>query len=235
MALPKPTRPEYSTTIPSTGRKIRYQPFTVKEEKVLVLAAEGKDNDEIANAVRNCLKNCITSPSDVDIDELALFDIEFLFLKCRAKSVGEKVQLRVIDPSDETFVTDAEINVDKIKVIENPDHSQIIDFGDGMSLKLKYPGIDFFAEGIPLTNITDIGTTVTRCFQTLIHGDDVYNREELSDDEIREWVDGLSSNQFSLVTKFFLTMPRLSHKLTTKNTNTGKNFTIQLEGLADFF
>ncbi len=116
MALPKPARPEYSTTLPSTGKRIKYQPFTVKEEKVLVLAAEGSDPDEITNAISNVLTTCITSPTDIKISDLALFDIEYLFLKTRAKSAGEKIQLKVQDPDDLTFVADYEINVDKIGV-----------------------------------------------------------------------------------------------------------------------
>ena len=235
MALPKPSRPTYNATIPSSGRKIKYQPFTVKEEKVLVLAAEGKVNDEIANAVAQCLSNCIVSPTDVDISKLALFDIEYLFLKCRAKSIGEKIELVISDPNDSTFTKDIEINVDKIGVDKNPEHQEIVKIDDEMQLKLSYPGLDFFSEGIPLNNISQIGDVIARCFDCLIVGEEVYHRDDLTDEEIKEWVDGLNTSQFNNVTKFFLTMPKLSHKVTTKNTNTGKNFTIRLEGLADFF
>ena len=222
MALPRPSRPEYSTTIPSTGKKIKYQPFTVKEEKVLVLAAEGKDNDEIANAVSNCLKNCITSPTDVNIDELAIFDIEFLFLKCRAKSVGEKVSVVVTDPADGSEIP-VDINVDKIGVTKNKDHTQLVELDDKMTLKLNYPGLSFFAEGVNLTSVENVGDVITNCFGQLIVEDEVYNRDDLSDDEIREWIDGLSSQHFNRISQFFMTMPKLSHKVTVKNPKTGNS------------
>lgn len=235
MALPSPTRPEYNTTIPSTGKKVKYQPFTVKEEKILVLAAEGKEVDEIGNAVANCLRNCITSPADIDIDSLALFDIEYLFLKCRAKSIGEKITVRATDPDDETFSKNVDINIDKIQVQKNDKHKEIVVIDDDMSVKMNYPGIEFFTEGLELSDVSSITTIISKCFSQLIVGEEVYNRDDLSEEEIVEWIEGLSSAQYNKLTEFFITMPKLSHKITTKNTKTDKNFTITLEGLADFF
>jgi len=235
MALPSPTRPEYNTTIPSTGKKIKYQPFTVKEEKILVLAAEGKETDEIGNAVANCLRNCITSPADLDIESLALFDIEYLFLKCRAKSIGEKITVRATDPDDETFIKTVDINIDKIQVQRNEKHNEIVQIDEEMSVKLNYPNIDFFTEGLELTDVSSITTVIAKCFSQLIVGEEVYNKDDLSEEEITEWIEQLSSSQYNKLTEFFLTMPKLSHKLTIKNTKTDKNFTITLEGLADFF
>ena len=235
MALPRPTRPEYSTTIPSSGKKIKYQPFTVKEEKVLVLASEGKDNDEIANAVGNCIKNCVSSPSDLNVDELSLFDIEFLFLKLRAKSVGEKITVICKDPSDLSFSKEVDINVDKIGVKKNKEHSKQIKLDDDMTLVMNYPGLRFFAAGLDLNDPEGITGMITECFGQLIVGDEVYNRDDLSAEEIQEWVDGLSSAHFNRIQQFFLTMPKLSHTVTLKNTNSGENFSIVLEGLADFF
>jgi hypothetical protein len=235
MALPSPTRPEYNTTIPSTGKKIKYQPFTVKEEKILVLAAEGKETDEIGNAVANCLRNCITSPADLDIESLALFDIEYLFLKCRAKSIGEKITVRATDPDDETFIKTVDINIDKIQVQRNEKHNEIVQIDEEMSVKLNYPNIDFFTEGLELTDVSSITTVIAKCFSQLIVGEEVYNKDDLSEEEIIEWIEQLSSSQYNKLTEFFLTMPKLSHKLTIKNTKTDKNFTITLEGLADFF
>ena len=124
--LPRPTRPEYSTTIPSTGKKVKYNPFSVKEEKILVLASEGNDTEEITNAIVNVLQNCITSPSDLKIEDLALFDIEYLFLKARAKSVGEAINLRVTDPDDETYTVSHSINIDRIGIDRTQDHSNVI-------------------------------------------------------------------------------------------------------------
>lgn len=233
MALPKNIRPEYSTTIPSTGKKIKYQPFSVKEEKVLIIAAEGEDPDEIANAVINVLSSCITS--DVDVEKLALFDIEYLFLKSRSRSVGETIKLSVNDPDDKTFSTDVEINVDKIGIKRDESHTDLISLSDDVSIKFIYPDITFFADGLELGNIRSSLNTITRCVSQIIIGDEVYNRADMTDEEIAEWLEGLTSSQLEKVLKFFTTMPKLSHTLTAKNTKTGKDFSVTLEGLSDFF
>ena len=141
MAIPKPVRPEYSTTIPSTGKKIKYQPFSVKEEKVLVLAAESQDQDEITNAIINVLERCVTSPQDFKVKDLALFDIEFLFLRARSKSAGEKIKLQVTDPADETYTVEHEINIDKIRVERTEGHSDLVELTPEMTIKMRYPDI----------------------------------------------------------------------------------------------
>lgn len=234
MSLPKRVRPEYSTTIPSTGKKIKYQPFSVREEKVLMLAAESEDNDEIANAVSNVLMACVTSPADFNVDELALFDIEFLFLKARARSAGETVKVLVTDPNDETYSTEHEINIDKIAVQKNAEHTDLIDLGDA-KIKMKYPGIDFFAEGVSVDTIAASVKTLSKCILQIVIGDEVYNKGDMVDGEIEEWLEGLTAEEFKTVMSFFDTMPKLAHKITLKNTKTGKNFTVTLEGLRDFF
>ena len=234
MALPKPLRPEYTTTIPSTGKRIKYQPFTVKEEKVLVLAAEGGDPDEITNAVSNVLSNCITT-AGVEVDELALFDVEYLFLKCRAKSVGEKIELQVQDPNDPDFVTEHSVDVDKIKIEESKNHNPLIDLGDNMMIKMKYPDIHFFSSGINLQGINNQFDIIAKCVSQIVSGEEVYQATDMGAGEIEEWLESLTSSQFTKILEFFATMPKLSHSITKKNTNTGENFTIVLEGLADFF
>lgn len=235
MALPKPTRPEYSTTIPSSGKKIKYQPFSVKEEKVLILAAESEDSDEITNAITNVLKSCITSPQDFKVDELALFDIEYLFLKTRSKSAGEKIKVRVTDPEDETYTVDHEINIDRIKVEFNEEHTELIQITNDLSVKMKYPDISFFSEGVDVTNLAGTTKTIGRCIGQIISGDEVYNRADVTEDEMEEWMEGLTTDQFQKLAKFFETMPKLRHSFTLKNKKTGNDFTIKLEGLADFF
>ena len=234
MALPKPSRPEYSTTIPSSDKKIKYQPFTVREEKVLILASESQDNDEIANAITNVLESCVTSPG-FKVSDLALFDIEYLFLKARAKSVGEKLEVNVTDPNDETFSTVHEIDVDKIQVQKNKDHKDLIELGEGTAIKMKYPGISFFVEGVSMASITDRLDLAADCVEQIVVGEDVYNREDMTNEEIQEWIESLTSVQFTKVMEFFITMPRLAHKSTLTNSNTKKKFTIELEGLSDFF
>ena len=235
MALPAPNRPEYTTTIPSNGKKIKYQPFSVKEEKILVLAAESKDNIEIANAVAKTLRNCIVSPQDINVDDLALFDIEFLFLKCRAKSVGEKVSLRVTDPDDETYTVDHSINVDKITVDKPKGHTDLIQISDDLQVKMKYPDISFFADGVDLNTMVSTLDVITKCISAIVHDEEVYNRVDMTDSEINEWVDSLSTAQYNKIIEFFVSMPRLKHTISLKNPNTGNNFSITLEGLADFF
>ena len=235
MALPKPARPEYTTTLPSTGKRVKYQPFTVKEEKVLVLAAEGNDPDEITNAISNVLTACITSPSDLKITDLALFDIEYLFLKTRAKSAGETVSVRVQDPNDPEFVTDHEINIDKIRVLKDDKHTDLIDLGDDILVKMRYPDISFFNEGIAMDGIENQIGIIARCVSQIVHGDEVYQAEDMSSGEIEDWLTDLTSEKFKRIAEFFETMPKLAHEFTLKNTNTGDDFTIKLEGLADFF
>ena len=235
MGLPKPIRPEYSTTIPSTGKKVKYQPFTVKQEKVLILAAESQDQDEIVNAIVNVLSSCITSPSDIRIEELALFDIEYLFLKARAKSVGEKIEVSITDPNDETFETLHSIYVDKIGVEKNEEHTDLVTLLEGTAVKMRYPDISFFADGIQLNNITDSIKTICRCIESVIIEDEVYNSVDMSANELEDWIEDLTSDQFKKINSFFETMPKLKHTVTIKNTNTNKDFKVTLEGLADFF
>ena len=143
MALPKPTRPEYNLTIPSTGKRIKYMPFSVREEKVLILAAESQATDEISNAIRNTLERCVTTPG-FKVDELALFDIEFLFLKCRAKSAGETIKIIATDPADESFSREHEIDIDKIKVEKTKNHTDLIELSEDCTVKMKYPDLSFF-------------------------------------------------------------------------------------------
>ena len=235
MALPKNIRPEYSTTIPSTGKRIKYQPFTVKEEKVLVLAAESADPDEVTNAISNVLSSCITSPSDIKVNELALFDIEYLFLKTRAKSAGEKIDLIITDPNDPSFSTDYSINIDKIGVKRNESHTDLIEINDGLHVKMRYPDISFFNQGIDLSTVASQIELIARCVSQVIADDEVYDARDMSSEEIVEWLEGLTTEQFKKITNFFMTMPKLSHSITMKNTNTGNDFTVVLEGLQDFF
>ena len=234
MALPSPARPEYSTSIPSSGKKIKYQPFTVREEKILVLAAESKDPDEIANAVSKCLRNCIVSPADFTVEELALFDIEYLFLKCRAKSVGEKLSVKITDPDDETFTKEHEINIDKIQVIKDKNHTDLIDIG-GVFVKMRYPDITFFSEGIDIGDISSSIEVISRCVVSLTHEEEVYAQSDMQPGELSDWIEGLSNEQFRKVTEFFTSMPKLSHTIKIHNTNTDKDFEVKLEGLSDFF
>lgn len=233
--LPRSHRPEYSTTLPSTGKKIKYQPFTVKEEKILILAAESEETDEISNGVANVLNNCISYPTDLKAEDLPLFDITYLFLKARAKSAGEKVKLLVTDPNDPTFTTEHEINIDKIGVLKTEGHTDLIDVDDVTKVKMKYPGIESFNEGIKIDSLNTSIDTIVNCISQIITGEEVINSSDTTPEELEEWVESLTKAQFGNLIEFFETMPRLSHTFTVKNTNTGKDFSITLEGLTDFF
>ena len=235
MALPKKIRPEYTTSLPSTGKRIKYQPFSVKEEKVLILAAESQDPDEITNGIINVLTNCITSPAELKVEELALFDIEYLFLKARAKSAGEKITVSVTDPADETFSTDVEINIDKIGVKRDEEHNALIELDETTSIKMKYPDVSFFNDGIVTNNINATTDLIAKCVEQLVIDEEVYNSVDTTTDELVEWLDSLTTEQFQKISKFFETMPRLTHEVKATNTKTNTEFTIKLEGLADFF
>jgi len=235
MALPKNIRPEYSTTIPSSGKRIKYQPFSVKEEKILILAAETQDTDEITNAISNIIESCVSSPSDFSVDELALYDIEYLFLKTRSKSVGEKIKITITDPDDPTYSVDHEIDIDKIKVVKNEEHTDLIKFEGDISIKMRYPDITFFNEGYDLNDISGTIKLISKCISQIVVEEEVFNRVDMSDSEVLEWVEGLTQSQFKEITNFFATMPKLSHTVTLKNKKTGKNFSVKLEGLQDFF
>lgn len=235
MALPKPSRPEYTTTIPSTGKKVKYQAFTVREEKVLILAAESSDNDEIANAIDNVLSKCITAPADLKVTDLALFDIEYLFLKARAKSVGERIDLLVTDPNDPTYTVEHTLNVDTIKVKKEETHTDIVDIDEDTKIKMRYPGLSFFAEGLKIDNISDSIETVAECISSIVIEEEVYNRADMSNEEIVEWLEALTSDKFAKVMEFFTTMPKLTHTIKLTNKSTGTPFEVVLTGLADFF
>ncbi len=235
MALPKPIRPEYTTTVPSTGKRVKYQPFSVKEEKILVLAAEGGDTDEITNALTNVLQNCVTSPADFKVADLALFDVEYLFLKARSKSAGEKIKLTVTDPNDETFSVEHEINIDSIGVKKTEGHTDLVEVSDGVTIKMKYPDISFFNDGVSIESIEDTTKLIARCVDSIVIGEEVYTSVDMGPDELSEWLDALTTEQFQKISEFFQTMPKLKHSFTAKNPNTGNEFTVDLEGLADFF
>ena len=235
MTLPKPSRPEYSTTIPSTGRKIKYQAFTVREEKLLILAAESENNDEIANAIENVLSKCVTTPADFKVRDLALFDIEYLFLKARAKSIGETIPVSVTDPNDLTYTTSHTLNVDSVRVKKDPKHTDLIDIDDDTKLKMRYPGLDFFAEGLKIDNISDSIETIAACVSSIVSEDAVHSRADLSTEDIIEWLEALTTEQFTRVMSFFHTMPKMTHTIKLRNPNTQSDFEVVLTGLADFF
>ena len=240
MPLPTITTPSYELNLPSTGKKIKYRPFLVKEEKILILALETRDQNQITNAVKDVLKKCVITRG-IKIDDLPTFDIEYLFLNIRAKSIGEDINMIVTCPDDRKTEVDVTVYVDEIKVIKSKEHVKDITLDKDMTLRMKYPSLNQFIE----TNFDteeESQTTVDKTFQliadcmdTVYTKEDAWDSKDYSPNERLEFIEQLSSKQFKQVEKFFATMPKLSHTIEVTNPNTKKKSKIVLEGLADFF
>ena len=240
MPLPTITTPTYELNLPSTGKKIKYRPFLVKEEKILILALETRDQNQITNAVKDVLKKCVITRG-IKIDDLPTFDIEYLFLNIRAKSIGEDINMIVTCPDDRETEVDVTVYVDEIKVIKSKEHVKDITLDKDMTLRMKYPSLNQFIE----TNFDteeESQTTVDKTFQliadcmdTVYTKEDAWDSKDYSPNERLEFIEQLSSKQFKQVEKFFATMPKLSHTIEVTNPNTKKKSKIVLEGLSDFF
>ena len=240
MPLPTITTPTYELSLPSTGKKIKYRPFLVKEEKILILALETRDQNQITNAVKDVLKKCVITRG-IKIDDLPTFDIEYLFLNIRAKSIGEDINMIVTCPDDRKTEVDVTVYVDEIKVIKSKEHVKDITLDKDMTLRMKYPSLNQFIE----TNFDteeESQTTVDKTFQliadcmdTVYTKEDAWDSKDYSPNERLEFIEQLSSKQFKQVERFFATMPKLSHTIEVTNPNTKKKSKIVLEGLADFF
>ena len=240
MPLPTISTPTYELTLPSTGKKIKYRPFLVKEEKLLILALDSKDQVEITNSVKDVLKKCVLTRG-IKIDDLPTFDIEYLFLNVRAKSVGEDINLVVTCPDDKETEVPVTIYVDEIEVIKSKEHSKDITLDKDMTLRMKYPSLNQFVENnfdiedSPETTVSKTFQLVADCMETVFTKEDAWDSNDYSPEERMQFIEQLSSKQFKEVEKFFATMPKLSHTIEVTNPNTKKKSSIVLEGLADFF
>ena len=239
MPLPKITTAEYELKLPSSGKTIKYRPFLVKEEKILILSLESQDNKQITNAVKQVLKECVISKG-IKIDQLPSFDIEYLFLNVRGKSVGETIDLLVTCGDDGETEVPVTISIDEITVSRSDDHSPDVELSDGYTVKMKYPSLSQFVD----SNFGELEgkDVVDKSFDMVASSIDmVYNEEEMfsaaecTKKELKEWVESLTSSQFAKIEKFFETMPKLTHTLEVVNPNTKKKNTVVLEGLSDFF
>ena len=240
MPLPTIATPTYELILPSTGKKVKYRPFLVKEEKLLILALDSKNQLEISNSVKDVLKKCVITRG-VKIDDLPTFDIEYLFLNIRAKSIGEDINLVVTCPDDRETEVNVTVYVDEIEVVKSKSHTPDIKLDGDMTLRMKYPSLSQFIENNFDTD-DETKTTVDKTFQLIADCmDTVYTKEEAweskdySPDERLEFIEQLNSKQFKEVERFFATMPKLSHTIEVTNPNTKKKSSIVLEGLADFF
>ena len=238
MPLPKIATPTYELELPSTGKKIRYRPFLVKEEKILIIAMESENQKEIADAIKTVIGNCI-STRGVNVDELSTFDIEYLFLNIRGKSVGETVEVMITCPDDGETQVPVSIPLDEIKVQKNPKHNRDIKLDDNLIMRMKYPSL---AEFIKTNFVEDGGVGVTESFDLISSCvDQIFNEEEswsgseCSKKELSEFIEQLTSQQFKEIESFFETMPKLSHKVKVTNPNTKVKSDVVLEGLSAFF
>ena len=238
MPLPKIATPTYELTIPSTKKKIKYRPFLVKEEKILLLAMESNDAKEIAESVKNVINNCIITRG-VKVDNLSTFDIEYLFLNIRGKSVGEEVEVMVTCPDDEVTQVPMSINLDEIKVVQDPKHNRDIKLDDSLTLRMKYPSLNEFVKsnfesGEEMT-VDDTFSMITGCIEQIYNEEESWSASDSTQKELKQFLEQLTSHQFKEIESFFETMPKLSHTLKIKNPNTGVESEVALEGLTSFF
>jgi|TARA_R100000149_G_scaffold65378_1_gene39673 hypothetical protein len=237
MPLPKISTPTYELEIPSTKKKIRYRPFLVKEEKILIIAMESQSDTEIANAVKDVLSTCILTKG-VKVDTLSTFDIEYLFLNIRGKSVGEDVEVLVTCPDDNKTKVPVRINLDDIKIITHDDHKRDIKLDDSLLMRMRYPSINEFIKSNFSTGEVkseDTFDLIISCIEQIYNDEESWSTSDCTKEEMNDFLDQLNSNQFKEIEKFFDTMPKLSHTLTVNNPNTKVKSDIKLEGLAAFF
>ena len=231
MALPEIATPTYTLTIPSTKKKVKYRPFLVKEQKLLILAMENEDQEQILDAITNTIKSCLITK--VDMATLALFDIEYLFLQIRARSISEEIEMRVTCGDDGETTVDVKFMVDDVKVNFPKGHTNIIELGNDLTIEMQYPDLDYFAKINFMDEKVDEYELVAKCIKRVYVGEDDFTSDSL--DESKEWVEGLTNNQFEKIQSFFETMPTLRHVLKVKNPKTKVVNEVVLEGLSDFF
>ena len=238
MPLPKIATPVYELELPSTGETIQYRPFLVKEEKVLVIALESEDTKQITTAIKNVIKNCIQSKG-IKVETLPTFDIEYLFLNIRGKSVGEEIEVNVTCPDDGVTQVPITINLDDIQVQKNEDHTNRIKLDDTIMMEMRYPSLDQFIknnfnfeDGNAMEQSFDL---IATCIDKIFTEDEVWAVEDCTKKEIVEFLEQMNSSQFKEIEKFFETMPKLSHSITVKNPKTKKENAVVIEGLAGFF
>ena len=237
MPLPRISTPTYELVLPSTGKKIKYRPFLVREEKVLIIAMESEDERQIASAVKDVIKNCILTRG-VKVDDLPTFDIEYLFLNIRGKSVGEDVEVLVTCPDDGKTQVPTVINLDDIKVQKGEGHSRDIVLDSDLTLRMKYPSMsEFVKNNFSGEEITVEGTfnLISSCVEQVFNEEESWSAADCTPKEMNEFLEQLSSKQFKEIEKFFETMPKLSHTVKVKNPNTDVDNEILLEGLNAFF
>ena len=238
MPLPTIATPTYELELPSTGKKIKYRPFLVKEEKLLVLALETEDTKQISTAIKTVLKNCIQTRG-VKVENLPTFDIEFLFLNIRGKSVGEEIEVNLIAPDDEVTSVPVTINIDDIKISKKKDHTNKIKLDKTLMMEMKYPSLDEFVKNnfdfdgeVDMDQSFDL---IASCIDKIYNEEEVWSTADCTKKEVKDFLEQMNSMQFKEIEKFFDSMPKLSHSVTFTNPKTKVESTVVLEGLASFF
>ena len=239
MPLPKINTPTYEMTLPSTGKKIKYRPFLVREEKILIMAMESENMTDITNSIIQILSDCILT-ENVKIESLATFDIEYLFLNVRARSVGETVDVNITCPDDGETQVEMSIDIDSIKIQKTRGHKNIIKLDDELSMKLRYPSLDQFVENNFETGevVSEVGQSlamISSCIEMIYNQEESWEASDYSKKELDEFLEQMNTKQFKQIEKFFTTMPKLSHTIAVKNPETGVESEVVLEGLASFF
>ena len=238
MPLPKISTPTYELELPSTEQSVRYRPFLVKEEKLLVIALESEDVKQITNAIKTVIKNCILT-KDIKVETLPTFDIEFLFLNIRGKSVGEQVDVNIICPDDNETNISVSINLDDIKVQKNEEHTNKIKVDPTIMMEMKYPSLEqFIKNNFDFNNQNAMDQSfdlIASCIDKIYTEDEVWSTSDVTKKEVTEFLESMNSSQFKDIEKFFETMPKLSHKIQIKNPKTEVESEVILEGLASFF
>ena len=238
MPLPKIATPTYELTLPSTKKKIKYRPFLVKEEKLLVLALESDDTKQITNAIRAVLKSCIETRG-VKVETLPTFDIEYLFLNIRGKSVGEEVEVNILAPDDGVTEISINIQLDQIEVKEGEGHDKKIKLDDSLMMEMKYPSLDeFIKNNFDIKGEVDVNKSfelIAGCIDKIFSEEEVWSTADCSKKEVIDFLEQMNSVQFKQIEKFFETMPKLSYEVEVTNPKTDVKSTIVLEGLSSFF
>ena len=237
MPLPRIATPTYELVLPSSNKKIKYRPFLVKEEKVLIIALESQDQKQIANAVKSIIKSCILSRG-IKVEKLSTFDIEYLFLNIRGKSVGEDIEVMVTCPDDGKTQVPMSINIDSIQIKKSDEHNPDIKLDEQFTLRMRYPSLSEFIKSnftMEDMKVDDTFELIASCVDQVYSEEESWTQEDCTKKELVDFIEQLNSSQFKQIEKFFDTMPKLSHKVKVTNPNTKVESEIVLEGLQNFF
>ena len=232
MALPRIDTPTYQLTLPSTQEKIDFRPFLVKDQKIIMMAQETQDESQMIRAMSDLVKSCTNNK--IDIDKLPIFDVEYMFLKIRGKSVGETVEINLICPDDNETQVPTKINLDDIQVQMTVGHNNIINITDKIKMELRYPIYDDATQVGGLETTDGVFKLLNKCISKIVYGDTEYNRVDITDKDIEEFLEQLNTEQFQKIVEFFNTMPKLRHVIPVKNPKTQVESEVVVEGLASF-